>query len=90
MGNDENMGNFFLGMIVGVAIMTIISVKIILKEKNMSNIKNTRGIPASVSMASAQMAELQEELLQAPKCEDCGFCLVDSTQATCNCGKYKW
>lgn len=25
-----------------------------------------------------------------PYCEHCGFCLVDSSQATCNCGKYSW
>lgn len=84
------MDNFFLGMIVGVSIMTVVSVKLILKDKNMSNIKNTGSIPASVSASIAQGLEVQEELLEAPKCEVCGFCLVDSTQATCNCGKYKW
>ncbi|MFW9872336.1 MAG: hypothetical protein ACFFG0_04475 [Candidatus Thorarchaeota archaeon] len=25
-----------------------------------------------------------------PRCEECGFFLGDSTQAMCNCGKYKW
>lgn len=27
---------------------------------------------------------------EPPICEKCGFSLVDSTQAACNCGAYKW
>lgn len=32
----------------------------------------------------------EEEAKKSPRCEVCGFSLVDSTQGKCNCGKYSW
>ena len=33
---------------------------------------------------------IEEKDNKPPKCEVCGFSLVDSTQGMCNCGKYSW
>jgi hypothetical protein len=33
---------------------------------------------------------LDDDEVESPVCEICGFSLVDSTQGMCNCGKYKW